>query len=441
MATDTQPQPVQTVPGTYRPIRADFSVAPMLRRLTGVREDILDWVPEERARYTMLGVVIVNTGLLAAASLLVALTNVASVAWPLLLPFALMWGFIIICFDSSIVASTHGAYGGKWRVYIWRLLVSILISAFIAEPLVLWFFRTAISAEVGHQRAAAVSSYEGRWVRCNPVSGARPPGCSNYLLNLSDSPTTVAQELANQKQLLSSVQAQIGTIDAAVANLRYQARAECDGVRLPGGQTTGLVGQGQNCQQDRADYTQYGQQHGLPGLLASQGQYQSKVAALTQKLAESQSGYGAAVQKAISQQVALWEQGTGKPGLLDEESALQALSSQSSFVLSQQWLLRLLLIALDTLPLLTKWFGRTTEYDKLCTRQLEAGNRLHDKRLSVHEHKDTSVLDLQAKETEYAYRDGLADMAQRDRVGHGQREMDEQKAIADLAAQLRAARR
>jgi len=174
---------------------------------------------------------------------------------------------------------------------------------------------------------------------------------------------SLTQELSHEKQLVSDATRKIGQIDAYIAKLRYQARAECDGIRLPGGQTTGLVGQGQNCDQDRADYTDYGRLHGLPGLLALQGKYQAKVGSLTQQLAESERGYGAAVQKAISREVDRWEQGTGKPGLLDEEKALQALSRQSSFVFSQQWLLRLLLIALDTLPVLTKWFSKATEYD------------------------------------------------------------------------------
>ena len=52
-----------------------------------------------------------------------------------------------------------------------------------------------------------------------------------------------------------------------------------------------------------------------------------------------------------------------------------------------------------------------------------------------------TALDLEAKEIEYTYHGGLADMAQAARVGHGQREMDEQTASTDLAAQLRAARR
>jgi Domain of unknown function (DUF4407) len=448
MATDTEPLLVLEEPpdgqprrARFRPVRPEWAASRLLRRFAGLREDVLDWVPEERPRYTRLGIIVANTGILAATSMLVALNNVTSVAWPWLLPFALLWGYIILSIDGSIVASTHGVYSGKWKIYIPRLVISLLIGAFVAEPLVLWFFRPAIVAEVGKIRAAELSAYEGRWVSCNPPNGTHPASCTGYLLNLPNSPTSVTTELVHEQQLLSSVQLQITAINNAIATLRYQARAECDGVLLPGAQTTGVIGEGPNCRQDRMDYTQYGPQHGLPGLLKLQGQYQAKISDLDQQLAESQSTYSAEVQRGIAQQLATWTSGIGKPGLLDEDRALQTLASQSSFVRIQEWLLRLLLIALDALPVLTKWFSRSTKYDILYSRQLEVGDREHEKFHETREHADLTALDLEAKETEYAYHDGLADMAQAARVGHGQREKDQQDAIEDLAAQLRAARR
>jgi hypothetical protein len=443
MATDTQPLPAaaEALPETYRPASEQRGVSRVLRRFAGIREDILDWVPEERPRYTRLGIIIANTGVLAAASMIVALNNVTGVMWAWLVVPALVWGYIIISIDSSIVSSTHGVYSGKWRVYIPRLVISILIGAFIAEPLVLWFFKPAISTEVGKMRAQAVSAYQAKWVKCNPPDGTHPAGCTNYLLNLPGSPTTIALEIDHEKQLMTSVGKQISAIDNEVAKLQYTARAECSGASLPGGQTTGIVGQGQNCDQDRHDYLQYGSHHGLPTLLAQQAQYQGKVARLTQQLEKSQGSYGAQIQKGVAQQVALWQQGMGQPGLLDQDRALQVLSSQSGFVWLQEWLLRLLLIALDALPVLTKWFSRPTKYDKLYTRQLEAGDRLHEKKLDLVEREYTTTIDLKAKETEYSYHDGLADMAQRDRVSHGQRDLDQQSAIENLAEQLKAARR
>jgi len=443
MATDTQPLPVAVaaLPDTFRPAGPDSGISPRLRRFAGIREDILDWVPEERPRYTRLGIIIANTGVLAAVSMLAALNNVTGAAWLWLLPFALLWGYIILSIDGSIVASTHGVYAGKWRVYIPRLVISLLIGAFVAEPLVLWYFKPAIVAEVGKERAADLTSYQGRWVSCNPKDGTHPGGCAGFLLTIPYSPGDVAQELKRERNLLASVTGQIDAIDKAIAKYRYQASAECDGVQLPGGQTTGIAGAGVNCKQDRYDYTHYGQQHHLPQLQARQATYQTEVSNLSQQLEQSQSSYDKAVQKGIAQQVKVWQSGVTRPGLLDEDRALQALSSQSGFVRFQQWLLRLLLIALDALPVLTKWFSRPTKYDKLYTRQLDIGDREHDKSHELRERKDLTRLDLQVKQTEYTYHDGLADMAQAARVGHGQREMDQQAAIDQLAAQLRAARR
>jgi Domain of unknown function (DUF4407) len=442
MATEAQPRTTHGLPDTYRPARPEYRPSRLLRRFAGIREDILDWVPEERPRYTRLGIIVVNTGVLAAASMLIALSNVTSAFWGWLAPVALLWGYIICCIDGSIVAATHGVSAGKWRVYIPRLVISLLIGAFVAEPLVLWYFKPAISAEVGRQRATAEAAYEATWVHCNPPNGSPPAGCSKqYILNLPNSPADVSQELGNEKRLLSSVQGQISSIEGAIARLQYIARAECDGVGLPGGQTTGQIGQGPNCVQDRKDYASYGPDHGLPGLLALRSQYEDKIGQLTQQLAQSQAAYGSQIQQAISKQVTLWEQGVGRPGLLDEDRALQALAAQSGFVLFQEWLLRLLLIALDALPILTKWLSQTSKYDRLYTRQLDSGDRRHEKHLGVHDRRHFTELDLRHKENEFAYQDGLRGMAARDRISHGQREMELQDAIARQAAQRRAALR
>ena len=54
-----------------------------------------------------------------------------------------------------------------------------------AEPLVLWYFKPAIVAEVGKQRAADLASYQGQWVRCNPKDGTHPGGCAGFPTQLN----------------------------------------------------------------------------------------------------------------------------------------------------------------------------------------------------------------------------------------------------------------
>jgi len=74
-------------PDRIRPAPASQGVGRWLRSLTGVSEDILDWAPEERSSYTLLGAIVLNTGVLAGLSLIVALSSLTNGWWILLVPF------------------------------------------------------------------------------------------------------------------------------------------------------------------------------------------------------------------------------------------------------------------------------------------------------------------------------------------------------------------
>src|SRR5262245_41106021 len=101
------------------PARPDASPWRLIRRLAGVDEELLAWVPEERPRSTRLGAIIANTGLLAALSMFFALSTIVAMPWPYLVPTALLWGFIIINLDGWLVASTHGILGSaRLRVFL-----------------------------------------------------------------------------------------------------------------------------------------------------------------------------------------------------------------------------------------------------------------------------------------------------------------------------------
>jgi len=216
----------------------------------------------------------------------------------------------------------------------------------------------------------------------------------------------------------------------------YQARKECNGAKGPG--FSGIVGRGPFCNALLAQAAQYRRDANLTGLQALQSQDEQRVQTLTRQVATSQQGYDSELASAISQQVSLWQRGLGRPGLLDEDRALQLLSAQSGFVRFQQWLLRLLLIALDCLPVLTKWLSRTTAYDLLYTRQLEAGSRLHEKEIGLQERRDTAHADVQLRQTEHEYLTDIENIAGADRVGRADREVDQRAEIEALAARLRA---
>jgi len=60
----------------FRPAPPARGPGRLLRQVAGVNETILDWVPEERPRYTRLGAIVINTGLMAALSMTVLLGKV-----------------------------------------------------------------------------------------------------------------------------------------------------------------------------------------------------------------------------------------------------------------------------------------------------------------------------------------------------------------------------
>ena len=50
---------------TFRPAEPARGPGRWLRRVAGLNEAILDWVPEERPRYTWQGAIVLNTAILA----------------------------------------------------------------------------------------------------------------------------------------------------------------------------------------------------------------------------------------------------------------------------------------------------------------------------------------------------------------------------------------
>src|SRR5262245_7365427 len=111
----------------YRPIDPSYGPGRLFRRLIGVRDEVLDFAPEERPRYTRLGLIVLNTGLMAALSSMVALDSVVEVAWIAVVPVALLWGFLVVSLDSWMITSTHGILdSAKLKVFIPRLVISVL---------------------------------------------------------------------------------------------------------------------------------------------------------------------------------------------------------------------------------------------------------------------------------------------------------------------------
>lgn len=405
-----------------------------LRVIAGVDEGILDWVPEERARYTRLGAIIMNTGLLAGLSLITALSHVVRAPLFAVLLVGMFWAFMVMSFDGWLIASTHGVIGAmKIWYFLPRIVVSILLGAVIAEPLVLWAFAPAVNRNVQEFRASSLAAAVTQWTRCNPPSGNQPAGaaCAGHILNIpgGDSPAIAQQHLAGLKTQRNVIANRIAANNAQLEQKENLARDECNGRKGSG--FSGFVGQGPNCARDRAEADQFRQDSRLDQDQSTLTGLDAQVVAANNRLQAITDNYGNSVAEAIAQAKASQQaEQDGTIGLLEQSAALGRLSAHSGFVLAAQWMLRLLLIALDCLPALAKLIGGTTNYDRLVNARLQLRKRMHARNVESTEHR-------------YSHQQRVVDEILNDevRAGRARQRAAQRAEIENLIEELRARRR
>jgi hypothetical protein len=425
--------------GVYRPVLPSRGPGSWLRGFIGVQEDILDWAPEERARYSRLGAIVLNTGMMAALSLLVALHSIATAFWLFLVPAALIWGYVIVSFDGWLIASTHGLLGkSKLRIFVPRLVISLLMGAVIAEPLLLWIFQPAVHKEVLDERQTEINDYTGQLKLCNPVSGVvvATASCRDFHVNVGDSPQVVQEQLTTTISNRAHLQALVDDINRQLAAKQQLANDECAGIPRPG-VLSGQVGEGPRCQRETQQAQQFRSDNQLDQRQADLTGLNQQVDALTASLDRAKATYGTEVSKAIAAQMRQKQADQGAIGLLDEEKALATLSGKDSAVFAAEWLVRLLLIAIDCLPALTKLMGGNTTYDQLVFHQLETSRSLHARYVGMRERRDAASVELRSRRTEHGLQSRLDRLTVADQFDRAQREADKEAQIEELAARLR----
>jgi hypothetical protein len=117
---------------------------------SGAHQALLKEFPSEHTKYSGLGGVILATFILASLSAGYAIYSVfGNIAWTIL--FAVIWGLIIFNFDRFLV-STMRKYGISKQKQIWmalpRFVLALLIGFTIARPLELKIFEKEINTKV-----------------------------------------------------------------------------------------------------------------------------------------------------------------------------------------------------------------------------------------------------------------------------------------------------
>jgi hypothetical protein len=116
--------------------------------LSGADEEVLALVPSERARFESLGWAILITSGMAAVSMWFALASAVGINGILALPVALAWGLVIMGIDRWLVVTMPVEGKRKFAIALPRLALALLLGTLISTPLVLRVFQSEINAQI-----------------------------------------------------------------------------------------------------------------------------------------------------------------------------------------------------------------------------------------------------------------------------------------------------
>ncbi|MFF8839705.1 DUF4407 domain-containing protein [Streptomyces sp. NPDC015130] len=387
MAADTPVRPPEesyadwaAETGPARHVRNRRSPAALLRRLIGIREEILDREPAERARYTWYGAIVLNTALLGGASMTMAISTIREgtpVAVAVLV--GLVWAWIVLALDSWLVSSTHGYTGGRAvRMLVPRLFLSIVLGLTIAEPLLFQIFDREIRQEMAVSRERDLLDFRGGLTACNPLDGKDTTGraeCDRFHLTVQGAPASIKEDIADNTAAVGRLDVQIKNSNDALDTKLGVERRECARNRWiwrgNGWDTT------ETCERARADTSAYKRTSKVAEYEVKRAELVARGNVLADRLVATGTAYRADVKKAIDAKVAERKESQQHDGLLLRADALSTVAWSDGFALFMMFLLHAVLLLVDAMPVLAKLMSGPSEYDRRIGERREANQRIH----------------------------------------------------------------
>ncbi|EFL32845.1 conserved hypothetical protein [Streptomyces viridochromogenes DSM 40736] len=390
MATDTPLRPADSAAfdddrsSQSRPAPPASGVAPRLRRLIGIDEGLLAWVPEERPRYTWYGALVVNTALLGAVSMVLALSSFRSdLPLAAVLVVAVLWFWVILALDSWLVSSTHGTGVRKWTLLV-RFFLSVLLGLFIAEPILFQIFDKEIRQEIAVGNEQKVADYRGMLVSCNPTDGASTTGrpeCARYQLKVAGSPAELARQIKSNGERAAALRTQVADINKTL-NDKLDTEQRLCGPKywvVRGGVRDVTI----TCERARKATSEYEDnsklktyEEQLKGLVAKGQQ-------LSARKDEAADQYQPLLQKAVDDKTRRRAADLDTDGILTRAHGLKEVAESDGFALFLTIVLHLLLLCLDAMPVLAKVLSGATSYDNLLGARRRTSRRLYAEELEV----------------------------------------------------------
>jgi hypothetical protein len=402
--------------------------------LAGARPDVLAAAPGARAKFVALGGVLLSTGGLALVSMAFAVHMALGVWWPFALLLGVGWGAVVVNLDRMLlVGMAHDSSLTRNLVLaVPRIGLALVLGVVIATPLTLQIFAKEIDTEIVTMQAEQGDAY-----RASLVDDARFAGLPELEERIATAEAVVASGGAADTGLAvvrGDVTARQAVLDAEIATARaLEAKAQCE---LDGSCGTGDAGTGQAYVQARAAADAQAAVVGsarsdLDSAVAAVSAAEGRSASLA---ASSLDGDRVQLTRLTAEQdrlqAAFDATNEGSGGLLMRIEALDRLADRNGTLAAAQFMLSLLFMSVEILPVLMKLllnFGPPSAYDRLAALRdsgdVEIEELAQESRMTV----------AQAKEE-------LLVMAEKERVDRQKEAILARRrgALADLAARARA---
>ncbi len=296
----------------------------------GAYQDLLKGCPSEQTKYAGLGGVILATFVLAALSAGYAIYSVFNnPLWAV--AFAIIWGLVIFNFDRFLVA-TMRKYGVSRNKQLWmaapRMALALLIGVTIARPLELKIFEKEIDVQVTENRHKKIL-------------------LNDSLLTLENEHTLAAAQQERSRLMTRKV-----SLEDTLHRLQQAYVQEADGTG--GSQRRGI--------DKLTRLKQEAYENALRQTAPELTQLTTGIHYQDSLIAEA----GAAKdlkRKSYESQV------TADVGFLEKNKALSDLSAKESSVFWANLLISLLIILIETGPILSKLIMSTGPYDLALARK------------------------------------------------------------------------
>jgi hypothetical protein len=351
--------------------------------LSGAHEEVLELVPSERARFESLGWAILITSCMAALSMWFALSSALGINGILAVPVALFWGLVIMGIDRWLITSMPIDGSRKLAMAIPRLLLALLLGTLISTPLVLRIFQAEINAQMAQMQETnynnflkqqnssqvnqQVTSYYNTLQQLNTVINSHGTQTGN---------TAADPELVAYNKQLVTLDTQLTQWTALKS--KYYTQYTC---QMYGGAACPKKGFGPAAKDSKQSYEQaaaqvnktQGEINTVQGEITArdkflnsaskQNQQQRYAEALNQRPIV-QGEYDTALQRENQLKAANFTQGQASHGILMRLEALSELSSQSPTVAGARFLLFLLFLVIECLPVTVKLLQQPGQYEE-----------------------------------------------------------------------------